>query len=178
MGKAELLEQIGAYKVRPASVQPPAVRFETGTPSFEGQAGVLGTIEYLEWLGRQIAPAAPNTRRAALVAAMEGCTVYEHGLGERFLSGLSDIKGARLYGAQTMDGRVPTFGFTIEGHEPQAVAEHLAGRGIFAWAGSFYAIEPVERLGLTASGGLIRIGLCHYSTADEVDRLLEMLQAL
>src|SRR3954464_4004256 len=89
-GKAELLRRIEAYKVRPASIDPPAIRFETGTQSFEGQAGVLGTIEYLEWLGGEVAPARPNSRRQALVAAMEACLAYERGLGDRLLAGLAN----------------------------------------------------------------------------------------
>jgi cysteine desulfurase family protein (TIGR01976 family) len=177
-GRAELMERLSAYKVRPASIHPPAVRFETGTPSFEGQAGVLGTIEYLEWLGRKLSPSEPPDRRSALIAAMAGCSAYERWLGERLLSGLSAVSGLRLYGPPAMDGRVPTFGFTINGHEPHAVAARLAKRGVFAWAGSFYAVEPIERLGLAESGGLIRIGLCHYNLAEEVDLLVETLREL
>jgi cysteine desulfurase family protein (TIGR01976 family) len=176
--RAEVAAKLEAYKVRPASIDPPAHRFETGTQSFEGQAGVLGTIEYLEWLGRLIAPEPPNSRRAALVAAMEGCTAYERDIGERLLAGLRAVPGLKLYGPPTMEGRVPTFGFTLGGHHPDTVAAHLAARNIFAWSGSFYAIEPVARLGLSESGGLVRVGLCHYSTAAEVDALLAALQEL
>jgi cysteine desulfurase family protein (TIGR01976 family) len=176
-GRAARMEEIEAYKVRPASTTPPAHRFETGTQSFESQAGVLGTIEYLEWLGRTLDPGATG-RRAALLGAMEGCLAYERLLGERLLEGFQAIPGLKLYGPRGMDGRVPTFGFTLEGHHPDAVAEHLAQAGIFAWSGSFYALEPVGRLGLAASGGLVRVGLCHYSTADEVDRLLTALAEL
>ncbi len=176
-GRADLLDNLAAYKVRPASSQPPAVRFETGTPSFEGQAGVLGTIDYLAWLGRQVAPGV-NDRRSALRAAMEACVAYERTLGERLLAGLATIPGLRLYGPPTMDGRVPTFAFTIAGHRPTDIADHLAARAINAWAGHFYAIEPVARLGLTDSGGLLRVGLCHYSEAGEVDRLIAALREL
>lgn len=174
-GRAPLLASLTAYKVRPASIEPPAVRFETGTPSFEAQAGLCGTIDYLEWLGRTIASEPPRSRRESLVAAMEGCIAYERELGERLLAGLHEV-GARLYGPPTMDGRVPTFAFTLEGHHPDEAARALAQRGINAWSGHFYAVEPVRRLGLWESGGLIRIGLCHYSTAEEIDRLVESLR--
>jgi cysteine desulfurase family protein (TIGR01976 family) len=174
--RAEVAERIEAYKVRPASTNPPARRFETGTPSFEAQAGVLGTIEYLEWLGRTLEPGA-NDRRQALVAAMRGCIAYEEAIGTRLIDGLRDV-GARLYGPPTMTGRVPTFSVTLPGHQPAAVAAHLAAQGINAWSGHFYALEPVARLGLTDTGGLVRVGLCHYNTADEVDRLTEGLRAL
>ena len=77
-----------------------------------------------------------------------------------------------------MDGRVPTFGFTLAAHHPDAVAAHLAARGIHAWSGHFYAVEAIRRLGLEATGGLVRVGLCHYSTAGEVDRLIAALEEL
>ena len=177
-GRTELLRSLEAYKVRPAAAEPPAVRFETGTPSFEGQAGVLGTIDYLEWLGRRVSGEEPGPRRPALLEAMEACVRYERLLGEQLLDGLSRIRGLRLYGPPSMDGRVPTFAFTIDGHHPDAIARHLAEHGINVWSGHFYAVEPVTRLGLMEGGGLVRVGLCHYSTAEEVDRLLEALGAL
>jgi len=176
-GRAELFERIEAYKVRPASITPPAKRFETGTPSFEAQAGVLGTIDYLAWLGGLISPGV-NGRREALVAAMRACAAYEQDIGTRLIEGLRGLPGIRLYGLPTMEGRIPTFGFTVEGHAPRAVTEHLGRHGIFAWSGSFYAVEPIARLGLADTGGLVRVGLCHYSTRQEVDRLTEVLSDL
>jgi len=176
-GRTSLLERIEAYKVRPSSIHPAAVRFETGTPSFEGQAGVLGTIEYLEWLGTRLGDES-GTRRGRLRTAMAECERYERQLGDRLLAGLASIPGLRLWGPPTMDGRVPTFSFTIEGHSPDAVADHLARANIFAWSGNFYAVEVIARLGLVESGGLLRIGLCHYSTAGEVDRLIHSLGEL
>ena len=101
-GRAELLEQIQAYKVRPAGTEA-ARRFETGTPSFEGQAGVLGTIDYLEWLGREIDPTA-NSRRSRLVAAITASVDYERTLGERLLAGFARVPGLQLYGPPTMSG--------------------------------------------------------------------------
>jgi cysteine desulfurase family protein (TIGR01976 family) len=176
-GRAEVLERIEAYKVRPASITPPGRRFETGTPSFEAQAALLGTIEYLAWLGGELSPGV-NGRREALVAAMEGCAGYEREIGARLIEGLHGIRGTRLYGPQTMEGRIPTFGFTLEGHAPRAVAEQLGRHNIFTWSGSFYALEPIARLGLADRGGLVRVGLCHYSTRQEVDRFVEVLRDL
>lgn len=171
-GRAALMETLAAYKVRPAATGI-AARFETGTPSFEAQAGTLATIDYLESLAPDGA-----TRRERLVAAMHDCAAYERELGERLLTGLGRMNTVRLYGPPTMEARVPTFAFTLEGHTPRAVAEHLASRGIFAWSGHFYAVETIARLGLTESGGLVRVGLCHYNTAEEVDRLLDALAEL
>jgi len=109
---------------------------------------------------------------------MEACIAYEQELGERMLAGLRAIPGVKLWGRPTMEGRVPTFAITIEGHRPDDVAEKLAAQDIFVWSGHFYAVEVIARLGLEEAGGLIRIGLCHYATADEVDRLLAALRAL
>ncbi len=176
-GRASVCESLTAYKVRPAHGDGAARRFETGTPSFEGQAGVLGTVDYLDWLGGELDPTA-NSRRARLVAAMTGCVAYERDLGERLLAGLRGIAGLTLYGAPTMDARVPTFAFTMANHTPAAVTAHLAAHNIFAWDGDFYACEVIDRLQLRASGGLVRVGLCHYSTAAEVDALLAALGSL
>jgi cysteine desulfurase family protein (TIGR01976 family) len=173
--RAGLVESIEAYKVRPAG-NDGAHRFETGTPSFEGQAGVLGTVGYLDWLGGQVSGA--NSRRERLRAAFEACIAYEHDLGERLLAGLATVPGLRLWGPPTMAGRVPTFSFTIAGHHPDAIAAHLADAGIFAWSGHFYAVEVIARLGLAESGGLVRLGLCHYHIAAEVDRTIEVLRSL
>ena len=168
-----LNEQVRAYKVRPAG-NDGAHRFETGTPSFEGQAGTLGTVSYLEWLGELADPSA-NSRRSWLVAAMTAATAYEHDLGNRLLAGFATIPGLRLWGPPTMEGRVPTFSFTLSGHAAPAIAHHLAERGIFAWAGHFYAVEVTARLDLADKGGLLRVGLCHYNTTQEIDRLIAAL---
>lgn len=176
-GRSALIERLEAYKVRPSSTNPPAVRFETGTPSFEAQAGVLGTVEYLEWLGTKLGDES-GSRRSRLGSAMTACESYERTLGTRLLKGLAGVDGLKLWGPASMDGRVPTFSFTVERRTPDEIAMHLAERGIFAWSGHFYAVEVIARLGLEQSGGLLRVGLCHYSTADEVDRLIDALREL
>jgi cysteine desulfurase family protein (TIGR01976 family) len=177
-GRAALLERLVAYKVRPARLLPAATRFETGTPSFEAQAGVAGTIAYLEWLGSEVGGDRINDRRGRLRAAMDACVAYERGLGERLLAGLATIPGLTLHGPPTMAGRVPTFAFTIAGHHPGDIAKALAARNIFVWAGHFYAVEVIARLGLAESGGLVRVGLAHYSQPAEIDALIAALQAL
>lgn len=176
-GRADVLARIDAYKVRPARSDPPASRFETGTSSFEGQAGVAGTVAYLDWLGHAVGDR-NNDRRGRLHAALAACVAYEHDLGERLLAGLRTIPSLTLYGPPTMAGRVPTFAFTLSGHHPDAVAAHLAADNIFVWSGHFYAVEVVARLGLAETGGLVRVGLAHYSTAGEVDALIAALRRL
>jgi cysteine desulfurase family protein (TIGR01976 family) len=170
--KEELIETVAAYKVRPAS-NCGASRFETGTPSFEAQAGVLGMVEYLDWLGGIVST--QTNRRQRILAAFKACVAYELTLGERFLAGLARMNSATLFGPSTMEGRVPTFAFTLKGHSPQEVERHLAEKGIFSWSGSFYAVETVASLGLADQGGLVRVGMCHYNTAEEVDLLLAAL---
>lgn len=176
-----VLDGVEAYKVRPADAEPGPHRFETGTPSFEGQAGTLGVIDYLDWLGGEAAPGA-NGRPERLRAAMAASAAYEHGLATRMLEGLARVDGLRLHGPATAEGRVPTFAFTVRDLPSRTVAERLAAAGIHAWSGHFYAVEVLRRLGLEVPGletrGLVRVGLCHYATADEVDRLTEALATL
>ena len=97
-------------------------------------------------------------------------------LGQRFLDGLPE--SVTLYGKRTMEGRVPTFAFTVDGVTPQTVASELGERGIAVWAGNYYALEVIRRLGLEKSGGTVRAGFVHYNTEGEVDRLLDALSAL
>lgn len=175
-GRRELADRLRSYKVRPATTRG-MLRFETGTPSFEAQAGVLGMVEYLDWLGNTVSPGLCS-RRERLVAAFAACEHYEAELGDRLLQGLARFNSIKLHGPPDMTERVPTFAFTVEGHSPSDVVKHLADRAIYAWAGHFYAIETIARLGLEHSGGLVRIGLCHYNTCDEVDRLLAALEDL
>lgn len=104
---------------------------------------------------------------------------YETTLLRRLVAGLADIPGLRVYGITDearFDRRVPTVSFTLEGRPARRVAEELARRGVFVWDGNMYAVELVERLGLAERGGFVRIGLVHYNTAAEVDRLLEALR--
>ncbi len=150
--RTELAAQWRTYKVRPATH-----RFETGTLAHELLAGFVAAVEYIESIGW---PAIQTQERA---------------LGQQFLDGLPER--CTLFGLPTMEGRVPTFAFTVDGHSPRAVAEHLGARDIAVWDGDYYAVEVMQRLGLT-DGGAVRAGLVHYNTAAEVDRLLGALDEL
>lgn len=185
-GRYELLDRLQAYKVRPAGDLPPD-KFETGTQNHEAQAGVLAAIEYLaevgERFGAEFAPLYPgfSGRRLALKQAMAAIRAYERALFERFVTGLLSIPGLSFYGIRDFarfDQRTPTAAFRLAGHSPQAVAEHLAARGIYVWAGNFYAVAVTEALGLEESGGVVRAGLVHYNTAEEVDYCLACLREL
>jgi cysteine desulfurase family protein (TIGR01976 family) len=153
-GKSELLERWRPYKVRPASDEPLGHRFETGTLPHELLAGFVAAVEYIDSIG------------------WEAIQAHERELGQRFLDGLPDT--CTLYGVNSMDRRVSTFAFNVEGQSPRAVAERLGERNIAVWQGNYYAVEVMKRLGLDE--GAVRAGIVHYNTADEVDRLLGELQ--
>ena len=194
-GRAELLEALPAYKVRPASD-----RWETGTQNHEGIAGTLAAVEYLADVGERFGAveasagadgggaagsgaggAAGSSRRARLAAGMRAIEGYERELSARVLAGLAAIPGLTLHGLADparVAERTPTFAVTLAGWTPRGTAEALAAAGIYAWDGDFYATTLVEDLGLAASGGVVRLGLVHYTTFDEVDRLLATLGEL
>lgn len=186
-GRFDLLQELAAYKVRPASNEPPH-KFETGTGNFEAIAGLLGTLEYLEWLGEQFGSeyeesyaGALTGRRLRLHTAMAAVRACEIELGGYLIERLQEVRGLRIYGIQDaprLDRRVPTVSFTLEGHHPRAVAEHLGRSDIYAWDGNYYALEVTTRLGLEAGGGMVRVGPVHYNTRAEIDRLAEALEAL
>ena len=176
-GTREQLLCFRPYKVRPAPETLPD-RWETGTQVQEGLAGVEAAVEYLAELGRRSDPGVAN-RRAALVAAYRAIRVHEMSLAARMIAGLVAIPGLRFYGisdAARFGERVPTVAVRLAGHTPLEVATFLGDRGIFTWDGNYYALNLTERLGVERDGGLLRIGLVHYNTADEVDRLLATLR--
>lgn len=177
-GRRELLDRLDAYKVRPAANQPPG-KWETGTQSGEALAGLVGTFEYLEWLGRTFGGAGDSqTRRERLAAAMHLIHNTERELASRALAALGSVRGLRLYGIvdpARIDERVPTFAFTMDGHSPREIATHLGHRGIAVWDGDYYAYELIRSMGLAESGGMVRVGLTHYNEPAEIDRLIEAL---
>ncbi len=175
-GKYEVLDSLRAYKVRPAENRPPG-KFETGTQNHEGQAGTLGAIEYFEWLA-QLADAARGDRRTRLAAGMTALAGYERGLCAQLISGLETIPGLKIWGItdpERLGQRVPTVSFTLAGWRPRKLAERLAAEDIYVWDGNYYAVAVMERLGLEGQGGALRVGLAHYNTAEEIQRLIDTL---
>ncbi len=163
--RPDLAESLPADRVRPAAEDPPGHRFETGTQSHEAVAGATAAIEYLRGLGD-----------GDLDAAYALIEEHETRLAARFLTGLPE--GVTLYGIRTPEGRTPTFCFNVDGRAPREVAELLAEQELYLWDGDYYALEPMRALGIADSGGAVRAGFLHYTTEDEVDRLLEALGEL
>jgi cysteine desulfurase family protein (TIGR01976 family) len=155
-GRRELLERWRPYKVRPAPDEPIGARFETGTLSHEALAGFEAAVAYIESVG------------------WDGILAHERELGERLLAGLPEE--IPLYGRPTMEARVPTFAVTVPGLTTEQAATRLAERNLAVWWGDYYAVEVMNRLGLP--DGAVRLGIIHYNTADEVDRLLAGLHDL
>jgi cysteine desulfurase family protein (TIGR01976 family) len=170
-GKREVMADLFAYKLRPAGDDLPH-RFETGTLSHEGMAGCIGAIEYMESLGSGTA------RRERLASAWDGMERCEQQLALRLIDGLKTFKGLKIRGitsANAMHRRVPTVSFTVEAVQPSTLAKHFAADNMFVWSGHNYAVEPVTKMGLMDKGGVLRVGLAHYNTAEEVDSFLASL---
>ena len=183
-GKAEMLEKLEAYKVRPADNFAPG-KFETGTQLHEGQAGTLGVLEYLEWLGETMGAEYLENfpefsgRRKKLHAAMLAIQDYEQTLSSRLIEGLQNLAGVDVKGISAVKDlarRVPTVSFTVKNQNPEEIAVKLAAENIFVWDGHNYALEAVRLMGIEEAGGVVRIGPVHYNTLEEIDRTLEVLK--
>ncbi len=183
-GRGALLEELMAYKVRPCSNSLPH-KFETGTQNHEGIAGVLGAVEYLEWLGANFGEQQAEQyagrfqgRRLRLKQALTAIRAYEYEISRAMLEILEETPGLKLYGLRDerrLEQRVPTFSFTLKGWHPRQLAERLGQERIFTWDGNYYAINVTERLGLEDKGGMLRVGPVHYNTLEEVNRLGQVL---
>jgi cysteine desulfurase family protein (TIGR01976 family) len=171
-GRRDVLENMFAYKLRPAGNDLPH-RFETGTLSHEGMAGCIGAIDYMASLGTGA------TRRAQLASAWAAMETYEQSISRHLIEGLQAIKKIKIRGitsANAMHRRVPTVSFTVDGVKPEALAKHFAAENIFVWSGHNYAVEPVTAMGLMDKGGVLRVGLAHYNTSPEVEQFLVSLK--
>lgn len=173
-GKAEHLQRLQPYKVRPADNRIPH-RWETGTQNHEAMAGVTAAINYLAEVGERCG--ASGSRRTKLLSAMAAIQESERELGQRLIEGLLAIPGLEFYGIREPERfgqRTPTVSIRLAGETPQQSASRAAAEGLFVWDGNYYALNWSERLGLEPNGA-VRIGLAHYNTTEEVDRLLACL---
>ena len=183
-GHYELLDELTAYRVRPAPTDPPG-KFMTGTANHEGMAGVLGAIEYFEWIGETFGEDYEaeysgrfSSRKLRLKQSMAAIRDYEYDLSRVLLDILADTPGVTIYGLRDTDRvaeRVPTVSFNLKGWHPRKLAEDLDKQDIYVWDGNYYALAVTERLGVEDSGGMVRVGPVHYNTVEEIKRLGEVL---
>lgn len=186
-GRYDLLDHLPAYRVRPAPAEPPG-KWESGTSNFEGIAGLLGALEYLEELGQREGGSyleqlteRYSGRILDLKLALAAIEEYELVLARALLEALKTVPGITVYGLtdeSDIQRRVPTVAFRMDGIPPRRVARLLSDIGIHAWDGNFYALAVTERLGVEKRGGLVRVGLVHYNTLAEVGRLVDGLRTM
>lgn len=184
-GRYDLLASLPVYKVRPSKDKAP-YRWETGTESFETIAGVGACIDYIAGLGEDFGAAYAGQfpqftgRRLALKTGMTAAGVYERELVTHLIEVIQRHPGTTIAGItdpNRYEQRVPTVVFTLEGYTPQQIAEHLAAHSIFVWDGNYYAVEIMARLG-RSEHGMVRVGLAHYNTHEEIDRFEAVLGKL
>ncbi|HDZ3730673.1 TPA: cysteine desulfurase-like protein [Vibrio harveyi] len=168
------LHSIKPYKVEPATNIGPG-RFETGTQSFEGLAGVTAAIEYLAQFGDEGA-----SLRQRLEQSYALYNQHEQQLSAHFLQRLSALDGVNLFGIndESSQLRTPTFALTFDKYAPEFIAKTLGEHNICVWNGHFYALGLVRQLGLEESGGVVRIGCMHYNTTAEIDMLFDVLESI
>ncbi|MCU0481224.1 MAG: cysteine desulfurase-like protein, partial [Anaerolineae bacterium] len=184
-GKYDLLEALPAYKVRPSKNYSP-FRWETGTPNFEGIFALGNTIDYIQKIGQEYCMEysyqfSTYTERAKwLKAGMEGIRQYEKMLISRLLDGLESLPNIHIFGITDrtrLDERCPTVVFTHSKYTPNEIAQYLANHDIYVWDGNYYALEIMARLGHSEKG-MVRVGLAHYNTVEEIDRFCAVLRQL
>jgi cysteine desulfurase family protein (TIGR01976 family) len=176
-GKREHLKRLQPYKVRPLTDNIPNC-WEWGTLNHECIAGIKACVDYWEELGRRAKPSVAN-RRAAILAAHEAIHPHERALMEKMIAGLLAIPGLKLYGIsdpRRFENRCATIVVRVEGFTPLELATKLGDRGFFTWDGNYYALNVTEQLGVESTGGFLRIGLVHYNTMEEVERMLAALR--
>ena len=175
-GRRELLEELPAYKARCAADVPPE-KWESGTPQTELLAGLAACVDHYDWLGGQVSGA--DSRRGRIEAAYRAATDHEARLATRLIDGIRAIPGTTIHGITNpnrVGERVPTVSMTHDRVSPPLVAERLARDGICVWSGHNYALEVVRHLRIDEATGVVRIGLAHYNTEEEVDRTLVALE--
>jgi len=178
-GKKQLLTELEAYKVRPSAEELPD-KWMTGTQNFACLCGARAAVDYLADLGRTVAADGSLQRRSALESAYTAIVNYEMQLGQRLLEGLAGIEDLTIYGIcdpERSDQRVPTVCITHPDWTSTELAEQLGNHGIFTWQGNYYALQLTETLQLEPEG-MLRIGLVHYNTEQEVERFISVLTGI
>ena len=174
-GKRKRLESLRAYKLRCASNDLP-FRFSLGTPAFELIAGLMGTLEYFQWLAAETG--CSGDRRQLFEGAYAAMSEHEDALSEQLLAGLVAMPGLTMKGASTLTHRVATFSFTHDRHPASAIAQQLSDAGLYCHWGDNYAFEVAKALDLDPREGVLRLGIGHYNTADEVAEALTLIEGV
>ena len=174
-GKRERLESLHAYKLRCASNALP-FRFSLGTPAFELIAGLMGTLEYFQWLAAETG--CSGDRRQLFEGAYAAMSEHEDALSEQLLAGLVAMPGLTMKGASTLTHRVATFSFTHDRQPASAIAQQLSDAGLYCHWGDNYAFEVAKALDLDPREGVLRLGIGHYNTADEVAEALTLIEGV
>ncbi|AZO47343.1 MAG: cysteine desulfurase-like protein [Mesorhizobium sp.] len=175
-GRRDLIDTLKPYKCRCSSNGLPE-RFELGTPQIELMAGLTAAVDYFADLGA--AAGEGGARRQRIARAFEVSIAHENTLAQKLIDGLSGISGLAIHGITDpgrIGERVPTVSFTVEGIVPETIVRQMNAEGIFLWSGHNYAWEIVHQLGIPAGEGVVRIGIAHYNTADEIDETLESVR--
>jgi cysteine desulfurase family protein (TIGR01976 family) len=172
-GKRARLESLHAYKLRCASEELP-FRFSLGTPAFELIAGLMGTLDYFQWLAGEVGVS--GDRRQLFEGAYAAMGDHEDALSEALLAGLTAIPGLTMQGARTLTHRVATFSFTHEKHPASAVARELSAAGVYCHWGDNYAFEVARALALDPHEGVLRLGVGHYNTLGEINEALSAIE--
>lgn len=166
-----LLDRLPTDRLRVQDEQGPA-RVEMGTLNHAALIGVKAAVEYIASWGEG------GSLRERIVSAMNGIAGWEHAVGTYYYDRVREIPGVTVWGPDFSGPRAPTISITIDGVPAIEAARSLGRRGIQVWDGHFFAIRPVEALGLLEQGGLLRTGIVMYNTREEVDRLLGGIAAL
>ena len=185
-GKAELMDSLPVYKVRPAKDKTP-YRWEFGTPSYETINGVMAALNYIADIGVNYGADLADQftqyagRRRDFKVGMTVMAKYERELVTYLIEQLQTVQGVTIAGitdASKFAQRVPTVVIRKDGYHPDEIAANLAKQDIYLWSGDYYAVEIMKRLGYANSGGMVRIGLAHYNTQAEIDQLINALHQM
>ncbi|TPN48693.1 MULTISPECIES: cysteine desulfurase-like protein [unclassified Mesorhizobium] len=172
-GRLDIIDGLKAYKCRCSSNGLPE-RFELGTPQIELMAGLTAAVDYFADVGASAGEG--GSRRQKIARAFEVSIAYENPLAQRLIDSLADISGLTIHGItdpKRLGDRVPTVSFTVDGIIPETIVRQMNAENIFLWSGHNYAWEIVHQLGIPAEQGVVRIGIAHYNTPNEIDETLE-----
>jgi cysteine desulfurase / selenocysteine lyase len=150
-----------AYEVEieslPAQLAEGGLKFEAGTPNVAGAVGLAAALEFLESLGRE-----------KLWSREQELTRYA-------LSELARVKGLRILGSTHSDNRISVFSFVLDRKQPLEVVKKLDAAGIAVRAGDLASRPLLKRMEVSAA---VRASCYVYTTNEEIDRLIAVLQGL